>query len=78
MMELVENPKHSVLKMPVLSIYPKHGNPEEREHLNKNGLSKRWTFRPQGTNVVDNHENGHEQQSLETKSFCASLVNRDF
>jgi hypothetical protein len=25
----------SVLKMPVLSIYPKHGNPEERAHLNR-------------------------------------------
>jgi hypothetical protein len=25
----------SVLKMPVLSIYPKHGNPAERAHLNR-------------------------------------------
>ena len=43
-----------------------------------NWLSKRWTFRPQDTHVVDDHENGHEQQSLDTKSFCTSLVNRDF
>jgi hypothetical protein len=25
----------SVLKMPVLSIYPEHGNPEVRAHLNR-------------------------------------------
>ena len=25
----------SVLKMTVLSIYPKHGNPKERAHLNR-------------------------------------------
>jgi hypothetical protein len=43
-----------------------------------NGLSKRWTFRPQGTHLVDNNKNGHEQQSLDTKTFCTSLVNRDF
>jgi hypothetical protein len=73
----------SVLKMPGLSIYPEHGNPEIRAHLNRmvyprDGRSDLKAHIVWTTTRVNDHESGHEQQSLDTKSFCTSLVNRDF
>jgi hypothetical protein len=38
-----------------------------------NSLSKRWTFRPQGTNGVDNHENGHEHNHWIPNHFVPVL-----
>jgi hypothetical protein len=68
----------SVLKITVLSIYPEHGNPEVRAHLNRMVYPRDGRSDLKAQIFMDNHENGHEQQSLDTKSFCASLVNRDF
>ena len=52
--------------------------PSSKSTSKKIGLSKRWSFRPQGTHLLTTTRGGQEQQSLDTKSFCTSLVNIDF